>query len=589
MLHAAKPWVCAAAAVGPPLAWLLLGEGEQAATLAAGLGLLVCGQAPLALVVLAALPLFQWAPAAAPDELGEAMRAIGVTGPGTIAADPAALLGETRGLVWLLAAHALGRGAARSKPARLAAVAAVAAVGCFEGALGIAGGGGAPASGAIVHRGQFAALLELSLGAGSGLAAYAWAEKPWRERLDERSLPWAAAGAAAIALSLGGIAFSLSRTGIVAGLLAAAAAFVWFGGRRSWALGGALALLLALGWTAPRAIGRFERLAQQGGDAGRTAIWLDSVQLVEKHALTGVGLGSFPAAFERTSCYLPRKGVDNAHSDYLEWAVELGLPAALLLFGAIASALLAVEWPDKLAAGCAIGAVAVLLHATVDLPLQSPGLAALTAALLGLAAPAPIRGRMPAVALGLATLALAFVSIPSAQDAYLAAGQASAVGDLDRAVALYRQALDRNLHAAPAWLRLAEIERARGHVDRALLFARAARQVEPFTLRTEWPLAELELQTGHAAEAVDRLAMLVSEAPDLLDAALLTASRSGVETAALERLPPPDDPESAARYLAFLVRNGRAEALPQAYARLGSPELPEPYLDWLAREADFQP
>ncbi|MEZ5365266.1 MAG: O-antigen ligase family protein [Bryobacterales bacterium] len=569
MLNAAKPWLAAAAAVGAPATLLLLGRRDSAAFALAGLALLVCGRAPVWLLALAALPAFQFLPAPPPSALAEAMQAAGVSGPGVLAMDPSALLVEMRGLAGCLTVYALARTARVSSQARRFAVAAIAALGCLEGAMGLAAGGGAPADGAMVHRGQYAALLELTLGAACGLLAAEWSGKPWRERLEEKSLLWAVLGAAAIALSLGGIAFSLSRTGIVAGLLAASTAVVWFSGKRSWALGSALALLLALGWTAPRAIDRFERLAAEGGDPGRTAIWLDSVQLMGKHALTGVGLGSFPAAFERTSCYLPRKSVDNAHSDYLEWAVELGLPTALLLFAAIVSALLAVEWRDRLAAGCAIGAAAVLLHATVDLPLQSPGLAALTAALLGLAADdgsrgagllactrasrpereeqprgdrqTPIRGRMPAVALGLAAVALASVSIPSAQDAYLAAGKASAAGEVDRAVALYRQALDRNLHAAPAWLRLAEMDTLADTLTAPCSLLAPPARVEPFTLRTEWPLAELELQTGHAPEAVDRLAALVSAAPDLLDAALLTASRSGVETAALERLPQPDD------------------------------------------------
>ncbi|MEZ5396665.1 MAG: O-antigen ligase family protein [Bryobacterales bacterium] len=283
---------------------------------------------------------------------------------------------------------------------------------------------------------------------------------------------------------MGGIAFSLSRTGIVAGLLAASTAVVWFSGKRSWALGGALALLLALGWTAPRAIDRFERLAARRSPRPYRDSARFTVQLMGKHALTGVGLGSFPAAFERTSCYLPRKSVDNAHSDYLEWAVELGLPTALLLFAAIVSALLAVEWRDRLAAGCAIGAAGYSCMPRSIYLFSRPASPRLTA-LLGLAADDGSRGagllactrasrpereeqprgdrqtpsRPDAGGRVALQPSLASVSIPSAQDAYLAAGKASAAGEVDRAVALYRQALDRNLHR-PA-CRLAEMERPR--------------------------------------------------------------------------------------------------------------------------------
>ena len=142
---------------------------------------------------------------------------------------------------------------------------------------------------------------------------------------------------------------------------------------------------------------------------------------------------------------------------------------------------------------------------------------------------------------------------------------------------------------APAWLRLAELERSGGAPDLALLYLRAARQVEPFTLRTEWPLAELELERGDAEAATARLAAIVAAAPELLDAALHTASRSGVPPSALQSLTPREDPESAGRYLAFLVRSGAADRVREAYVSLGSPELPQSYRDWLAREAGFRP
>jgi hypothetical protein len=302
-----------------------------------------------------------------------------------------------------------------------------------------------------------------------------------------------------------------------------------------------------------------------------------------------VGLGSFAPAFRRSSFYLPRKSVESAHSDYLEWLVELGGPAYLLLTGSLLACLRTVR-RTPLAAGCLLGVGAALLHATVDLPLQLPGLAALLAALLGLACSAnPARARGGAVVLGLLAMGLAAVRVQTPEALYVAAGEASARGELGRAGELYRAALERNSRTAPAWLRLAEIERGRGDEGRALMFARAARWVEPFTLRTEWPLAELELEAGDAGAGAQRLAGLVAAAPDLLEAALHTASRSGVGAGELQRLVPPGDAEAAGRYLAFLVRNRAGDRVAEAYAGLGRPELPEPYREWLAQEAGFRP
>jgi hypothetical protein len=178
----------------------------------------------------------------------------------------------------------------------------------------------------------------------------------------------------------------------------------------------------------------------------------------------------------------------------------------------------------------------------------------------------------------------------SPQRLYEEAAEASAQGEIAEAEDLYRGALDRNLSTAPAWLRLAELERGRGRDSRARLFFEAARAVEPFTLRTEWPLAEIELASGETRIGLKRLAALVAAAPDLLDAALHTAWRSGAEEPEeLEQLVPPGDPEAAGRYLAFLTRNQLAGQLPGAFARLGEPELPTAYRDWLAREAGFRP
>ena len=582
----------------------------------AGLAVLAFGRASPLIVALAALPLLQLLPGAPPSELAEAMAAAEATGPGTIAADPSALSPKLLVFVGSLAVFALARTGAQASPkAAWWATAAVAAFGCFEAALGIVGGPGA--AGTLVNRGQYATLLEMTFGAGCGLAAASWAGRSWRQRLEERALLGGIVGLSAAALSLAGIAVSLSRTGIVAGAVAGLAAAAWFGRNKAWVLGAATSLTIGLALASPgitsRALDRFDQLASQGGDPGRSAVWADAIELAEANWLTGVGLGSFPSAFRRSSFYLPRKSVDHAHSDYLEWIVELGAPAATLLLSSVLVSFIVAARNGKhapLAAGCALGAGATLLHATVDLPLQQPGLAALLAALLGLASGAGgdpatspfrvrhcsklvvFRRRTAAAALGLSALLLALVGADQTttpENLYLTAAKASAKGELDEARQLYRRALDRNLFTAAVWLRLAELERAQGRNDRAHLFFKAARTVEPFTLRTEWPLAEMELAAGDTPPVIQRLAGLVIAAPDLLEAALHTVWRSGATVADLEPLVPRGDPDAAGRYLAFLVRNRLDSDLPKAYARLGEPALPQLYRDWLAREAGFQP
>jgi O-antigen ligase len=395
--EALRPWVCAIAAFAAPLALLWLGDAEAleiraAAFGAAGLILLVFGEAPVWAVVLAALPLLQLAPGKPPSSLAGAMAAAGVEGPGTLALDPSALWSTLLVFAGCLAVFSLARAAGRrSASAAWWAAAAVAAFGCFEAATGARAADAA--TGTLVNRGQFAAMLEITFGVGCGLAAASWAGRSWRERFEERALLGGILGIACAASSLAGIALSLSRTGIAVGALAAFAAVLWLSRRRALMIAAAAVALLGLTLAAPptldRAHARFEQLAAQGGDPGRAAVWADSASLARQRLAFGAGLGSFPTAFRRSSFYLPRKSIEHAHSDYLEWLVELGAPGAALLLCSLIVCLGAAARRasgNPLAAGCVLGVGAVLVHAAVDLPLQHPGVAALAAAAAGLAA-----------------------------------------------------------------------------------------------------------------------------------------------------------------------------------------------------------
>src|SRR5262249_52288100 len=66
----------------------------------------------------------------------------------------------------------------------------------------------------------------------------------------------------------------------------------------------------------------------------RTSVWTRGAELVREHPLAGVGLAGFPRAI--AALHDPTLAVDfnplmeNAHCQVLQWAAELGLPAALL-------------------------------------------------------------------------------------------------------------------------------------------------------------------------------------------------------------------------------------------------------------------
>lgn len=136
------------------------------------------------------------------------------------------------------------------------------------------------------------------------------------------------------------------------------------------------------------------RLWEIGPDfAGRAEIYSQTLEAMEQAPLLGTGLGTFEAVYRSHRTADVRPGVAMAHNDYLELALELGIPAAALLVSAVAI----------LAAGCARGvwarrrdfefpaagvAVCVLAgaHSLVDFSLQIPAFAATFSLVLGVSA-----------------------------------------------------------------------------------------------------------------------------------------------------------------------------------------------------------
>jgi O-antigen ligase len=76
-------------------------------------------------------------------------------------------------------------------------------------------------------------------------------------------------------------------------------------------------------------------LIQQGGET-RFNIWLSSLPMLQDHKLVGTGIGSYVLL---SSVYLKQFPenitFDRAHNDYLEFAIEFGLPLAFFFLGAL--------------------------------------------------------------------------------------------------------------------------------------------------------------------------------------------------------------------------------------------------------------
>jgi O-antigen ligase len=112
----------------------------------------------------------------------------------------------------------------------------------------------------------------------------------------------------------------------------------------------------------------------------RVEIWQSSVQMVAARPVTGWGADEFSRIYPAYASFDNGQRVLNAHCDWLEWAVEFGVAAPLLLallLGAYQRKVQRQPW----AWGILFGA----LHAFVDFGWHMPGLMLFTAAFAGAA------------------------------------------------------------------------------------------------------------------------------------------------------------------------------------------------------------
>lgn len=238
----------------------------------------------------------------------------------------------------------------------------------------------------------------------SGLALSAWGtgvrNKDGRHGRERGALLGMAQGVLALGVVLTG-----SRAGFV--LLVLSLPLHWLiwrsGGERKgfsngaqgarWLIPGAVAALLGLAVLAGPAGARLLARFAPGGE-GRFELWTDSWRAAIAYWPAGAGLGTFPSAFgpferlETVDATRPNR----AHSEYLEYLVEAGALAPLVLvIGGVCLWRLARAggWSGAAAAPrCfAAGALALLaLHAILDYPLRNMALACVAGLCAGLLA-----------------------------------------------------------------------------------------------------------------------------------------------------------------------------------------------------------
>jgi O-antigen ligase len=275
------------------------------------------------------------------------------------------------------------------------------------------------ATGTFVNRGHLAAFLILSIGATWGLAASLFPLVPeevrrHRARKRRSSQPPSvleAAGDKVPRLLLLGFMAGVLSLGLVAtqsrgpilGLVTAAAlggAWTWL--RREERMHAAIGLgvpvcglVLATIALGPRgAVGRFLNLGSDDiSYVSRVAMWKESLRALQDAPVFGTGLGGWstvwPLYEEAPHLYFSRY----AHNEYLQWAVELGVPGLVGLvllvaafFGLVRRGLDVADQSlrTSVGVGLAVAILAVLLQSVADFPLHTPGVALICSLSAGL-------------------------------------------------------------------------------------------------------------------------------------------------------------------------------------------------------------
>lgn len=216
-----------------------------------------------------------------------------------------------------------------------------------------------------------------------------------RERAKDaklRSTALAMAGGGLVIVILG-LILNGSLAGYGLGVPVLLASLLMLFGQKSRLAGGAAAAVglaglvaLALLWTSPVG-GKLGGLGVETSVSSRQEILSNSLGLIARFGSVGSGPGTFQKVYplQEDPASVDRYYVNHAHNDYVELAVEMGLPgiALMLLFLAwwVTSVWRLLRSPsaDYYAIAGAIASAAVLLHSAVDYPLRTATISAVFA------------------------------------------------------------------------------------------------------------------------------------------------------------------------------------------------------------------
>ena len=256
------------------------------------------------------------------------------------------------------------------------------------------------AAGTYINRNHLAGLLEMALPLALGQLVAVVGQSP-RHHVGRRQRGWRRwlarlgavrfnramlYGAAALAILLG-LIFTRSRTGVTMAMLGVLLCTLLFsnrlGGRNVYGLLGTLTVagigLAGLIGLVP-VLDRFT--LQDPMEDGRWQMFDATLQAAGQFFPLGSGAGTFEAVLRRFHpADVPGVTINHAHNDYLEWLLEAGLGAALLIAAWLVFYLrqwgrvwIRGEWaPFRFAqVGAGIALLLIMLHSLVDFNLRIP-------------------------------------------------------------------------------------------------------------------------------------------------------------------------------------------------------------------------
>jgi len=234
------------------------------------------------------------------------------------------------------------------------------------------------ASGTYFNRNHLAGFLELCIGFNLGLWLYVF----WRR--DAGKILWYGVF---LLIMFYALIKTGSRMGLISTLVAISAGYLMLLGKKRRVNSLFLIILLVAGCSAiwlsrDLLLDRFDKLSVHLMTwEGRLTTWGDALLALNAYFQKGAGLGNFEWIFPNFQSEALTWGWSHVHNDYLELAIELGIPAFVLLcfsFFSLLSWLIVqyVQSQDEDAAliwGGMIGISAFLIHNITDFNFAIPG------------------------------------------------------------------------------------------------------------------------------------------------------------------------------------------------------------------------